>query len=160
MADAMVHSGPEHINDLGDQYVTMTVADQLFGIPVMGVHDVLTVRKTTPVPLAPPEVAGALNLRGRIVTVIDVRTRLGLPPRDSEEDAMCVVVEHNGEPYSLMIDAVGEVMNLPEDSFERNPPTLDSRWRAVSSGICKLDGQLLVVLDVERLMDFVHTEAA
>ena len=73
---------------------------------------------------------------------------------------MCVVVEHKGEPYSLMIDAVGEVMTLPLDLFERNPPTLDPRWREVSSSICQLDGCLLVMLDIDRLMDFVQPQAA
>ena len=160
MTNAIDPVGSNHIDDTGDQYVTMIVADQLFGIPVIDVHDVLSVRKTTPVPLAPDEVAGALNLRGRIVTVVDVRTRLGLPPRDRGADAMCVVVEHKGEPYSLMIDAVGEVMTLPLDSFERNPPTLDPRWREVSSSICQLDGRLLVMLDIDRLMDFVQPQAA
>lgn len=160
MTDTSLHTGADLVDENDEKYVTMVVADQLFGIPVMGVHDVLSVQKTTPIPLAPVEVAGALNLRGRIVTVIDVRTRLGLPPREAGAEAMCVVVEHKGEPYSLMIDAVGEVMNLPEDVFERNPPTLDPRWREVSAGICQLDGRLLVLLDVERLMDFVHDQAA
>ncbi|MDP6405764.1 MAG: chemotaxis protein CheW [Alphaproteobacteria bacterium] len=137
-----------------DQFVTITIADQLFGIPVLTVHDVLVAQKITPIPLAPPEVAGALNLRGRIVTAIDVRRALGLAPREGDDPGMYVVVEHDEELYSLMVDTVGEVMDLPSDAFERPPTTLEPRWREVASGIYRLEGQLLLVLDVERLLDF------
>lgn len=141
-------------------YVTVTIADQLFGIPVLSVQDVLGPQKITHIPKAPPEVAGALNLRGRIVTSIDVRCRLNLPPLPEGERGMSVVVEHHGEPYSLMIDSVGEVLSLPEDRFDRNPATLDARWREVAGGIYRLDDALLVVLDVDRLLDFGITQAA
>jgi purine-binding chemotaxis protein CheW len=142
------------------EFVTVMIAGQLFGIPVLTVQDVLGPQRITRIPLAQPEVAGALNLRGRIVTAIDVRRRLNLPPRPPELKGMSVVVEHRGEPYSLMIDSVGEVMSLPNDSFERNPPTLNPRWRDVSNGIYRLDGRLLVVLDVERLLQFSGAAAA
>ena len=113
------------------------------------------------IPLAPSEVAGALNLRGRIVTAIDVRQRLRLPPRENNEgQQMSVVVEHHGEHYSLLIDSVGEVLSVPGDRYERNPATLNPRWREVSAGIYRLDGELLVVLDVERLLDFGAAKAA
>ena len=133
--------------------VTMTIANQLLGIPVSAVHDVLGPQKLTSIPLAPDSVAGALNLRGRIVTAVDVRKRLGLDDRADDDPAMSVVVEHDGEPYSLIIDTVGEVLSIPEDRLERNPPTLDPRWRAVSDGIFRLDDQLLVVLEVDRLLE-------
>jgi purine-binding chemotaxis protein CheW len=136
------------------EFVTLTIDGQLFGIPVLVVQDVLGPQKITRIPLAQPEVAGALNLRGRIVTAIDVRRRLNLPPRPPENAGMSVVIEHLGEPYSLVIDTVGEVLSLPDSSFERNPPTLNPRWREVSSGIFRLDGRLLVVLEVERLLQF------
>jgi purine-binding chemotaxis protein CheW len=144
-----------------NQYVSITIGGQLFGIPVLIVHDVLGPQRITRIPLAPPEVAGSLNLRGRIVTAIDVRLRLGLPKRDAGDDtAMSVVVEHGGEFYSLMVDAVGEVLMLSTAEFERNPATLDPRWRDVSLGIYRLDAELLVVLDVLRLLDFSRNEAA
>ena len=142
------------------EFVTVTIADQIFGIPVLSVRDVLGPQKITRVPLAKPEVAGALNLRGRIVTAIDVRRRLNLPARPKEMTGMSVVVEHRGEPYSLMIDAVGEVLSLPADAFERSPPTLNPRWRDVSIGIYRLDGRLLVVLDVERLLQITNAVPA
>lgn len=135
-------------------FVTMTVADQLFGIPVLTVQDVLGPQRITRIPLAPAEVAGALNLRGRIVTAIDVRRRLGLAKRDAGTPGMNVVVDHKGELYALMVDNVGEVLSLSSESYERNPATLDPRWREVSAGIYRLKGKLLVVLEVARLLDF------
>lgn len=141
-------------------YVTMTIADQLFGIPVLAVQDVLGPQRITRIPLSPPEVAGALNLRGRIVTAIDVRRRLNLSPRSADNPGMSVVVDHKGELYSLIVDAVGEVMSLPSDAYERNPSTLDPRWREVSGGIYRLKGKLLVVLGVANLLEMRRAEAA
>lgn len=137
-----------------DDYVTMTIANQLFGLPVLQVQDVLGAQKITRIPLAPKEVAGSLNLRGRIVTAIDVRLRLGLPPVEADAKRMSIVVDHGGELYSLMVDSVGEVLSVDASTYERNPATLDPVWRDVSAGIYRLKGQLLVVLDVTRLLDF------
>ncbi|ASG20130.1 chemotaxis protein CheW [Nitrospirillum viridazoti] len=143
-----------------EDFVTMTIADQVFGIPVLQVQDVLGPQRITRIPLAPPEVAGSLNLRGRIVTAIDVRLRLGLPPRAADKPGMSIVVDHKGELYSLMVDSVGEVLSLTSDDFERQPSTMDARWREVSTGIYRLRENLLVVLDVSRLLNFANTEAA
>lgn len=136
------------------EFVTVMVDGQMFGIPVLSVQDVLGPQKITKIPLSPPEIAGVLNLRGRIVTAIDLRRRLRLPGRPEGERGMSVVVEHKGEPYSLIVDSVGEVMALPESAFERNPPTLSARWREISGGIYRLDGKLLVVLEVDKALDF------
>lgn len=143
-----------------EDFVTATIADQLFGIPVLQVQDVLGPQKITRIPLAPPEVAGSLNLRGRIVTAIDVRLRLGLPKAAKESKGMSIVVDHKGELYSLMVDGVGEVLSLSHDDFERHPATMDQRWREVSTGIYRLKNTLLVVLDVSRLLNFANIEAA
>jgi purine-binding chemotaxis protein CheW len=141
-------------------YVSMTIGGQLFGVPVLKVQDVLGTQRITRIPLAPPEVAGSLNLRGRIVTAIDVRLRLGLPPRPESETAMSVVVDQGGELYSLLVDSVGEVLSLRVRDFERNPPNLDPRWRDFSEGIHRLKQSLLVVLDVARLLQIGRAEAA
>lgn len=135
-------------------YVTMSIAEQMFGIPVLKVQDVLGAQTITRVPLAPPEVAGSLNLRGRIVTAIDVRLRLGLPKRDTGKPVMSVVVEHEGELYSLLVDSVGEVLSLNTGDYQRNPPTLNLRLRDFSDGIYRLNGTLLVVLSVMQLLNF------
>ncbi len=142
------------------QYLAMTVAGQRFGIPVLTVRDVLGPLRLTRVPLAPPEVAGNLNLRGRIVTAIDLRPRLGFAPRAKDAAWMSVVVEHRGERYGLIVDSVGEVLNLDAAAGERELPTLDPRWRGFADGIHRLDGALLVALDVARLLTFTKAEAA
>jgi purine-binding chemotaxis protein CheW len=136
-----------------EDFVTLTVANQLCGIPVLTVRDILGVQQVTRVPLSPPEVAGSLNLRGRIVTAIDLRRRLGLPPAAEGTKPMSVVVEAAGEFYSLLVDQVGEVLALDGEAREANPPTLDHRWRSVSLGVYRLQGQLMVVLDVDRVLD-------
>ncbi len=143
------------------EFVTIKVADQLCGIDVLQVQDVLGPQKITPVPLADAEVAGLLNLRGRIVTAIDLRGRLGLEARDpADGESMNVVVEHDGELYSLIVDSVGEVLRLPAGDFERNPATLDPLWRKYSEGIYRLKEGLLVVLNGEVLLDFGKKAAA
>jgi purine-binding chemotaxis protein CheW len=136
-----------------DIYLTLTVADQLCGVPVLAIRDVLGVQSITCIPLAPREVAGSLNLRGRIVTAIDLRCRLGLPPRpEGHRGAMSVVVERDGELYSLLADQVGEVLPLPRAERAPNPVTLDAVWRDVSNGVHRIGERLLIVIDVERIL--------
>ena len=155
---ASTRPGQEVSTETTRDYVTMVIENQLFGIPVLTVQDVLGPQRITRIPLSPPEVAGSLNLRGRIVTAIDVRLRLGLPNRPGDENRMSVVVDSRGELYSLMVDQVGEVLSLPNAKFERNPPTLDPLWRDFSVGIYRLDATLLVVLDVVKLLDFTRAD--
>jgi purine-binding chemotaxis protein CheW len=133
-------------------FVTLTVAEQLCGVPVLGVRDILGEQTITRIPLAPPEVAGSLNLRGRIVTAIDLRRRLRLPPAAAGTPRMSVVTEQGGELYALLVDQVSEVMSLDAAAFEHNPPTLPAEWAQFSVGVYRLDQQLLVVLDVSRLL--------
>ncbi len=148
--------GTELVTQGVQDYVTMVIQGQLFGIPVLAVQDVLGPQRITRIPLAPREVAGSLNLRGRIVTAIDVRLRLGLAVQSNGGKGMSVVIDVGGELYSLMVDQVGEVLSLPEAKFERNPPTLDQAWREFSMGIYRLEGTLMVVLDIAKLLDFIR----
>ncbi|NOZ41971.1 MAG: chemotaxis protein CheW [Alphaproteobacteria bacterium] len=140
-------------------FVTIRLSGQLCGIPVLEVHDVLSEQVITAVPLAPPAVAGVLNLRGRIVTAINLRKRLGLSEPEENSENMSIVVEYQEEPYSLLIDSVGDVMSFSEESLERNPVTLDACWQEVSGGIFRLEGELLVILDVEKLLNFDRNQA-
>ncbi len=141
-------------------YVTVTIGNQLFGISVQDVQDVFSPQAITRVPLAPPEVGGVLNLRGRIVTVIDVRQRLGLPSRKDVLSCMAVGIEKGGESYGLIIDQIGEVLRLEPEKFERSPENLDPKWRKVSKGVYRLEDTLLVVLDVDLLMNFENAARA
>ena len=133
-------------------FVTLSLAGQLCGIPVQSVRDVLAMHGITRIPLAPPEIAGSLNLRGRIVTAIDLRRRLHLPPAAAKASRMAVVVEHGSELYALLVDEVCEVIGLADDKFERNPPTLTGVWAEHCTGVFRLAGQLMAVLDVASLL--------
>src|SRR5437588_5784145 len=102
----------EKYDDGVTEYVTVMLDGQLFGLPILRVQDVFMPDRMTRVPLAPPEVAGVLNLRGRIVTAIDMRRRLGLPALDDGRARMAIGVECKGESYGLLIDVIGEVLKL------------------------------------------------
>jgi len=148
-SDVIVHG----IEDL-EQFVTFTVAGQMFGVPVLRVQDILQTHKIASIPLAPAEVRGSINLRGRIVTVIDVRARLGLEPvDDSATDQMGVTIEMGIDLYTLLADSIGDVVSLSHNSYEKTPGTLDPKWRDFANGVYRLDGSLMVVLDIERLLD-------
>ncbi|MFN3700152.1 MAG: chemotaxis protein CheW [Alphaproteobacteria bacterium] len=144
------------------EFLTLRVGEQLFGIPVLQVQDVLRYQRVTRVPLAPPEISGSMNLRGRIVTVIDMRLRLNIVrPQGSSSSvsasgsgsgAMSVVVEYQNDLYSLVIDRVGDVLPLKNSCFEAMPTTVNPAWAALSSGIYRLDDELLIVLDVSKLL--------
>ncbi len=137
-------------------FLTAFIGDQIFGIPVMQVQDVLGEQAVTKIPLAPPEVAGSLNLRGRIVTAINVRRRLGLDKGAEKSHNMSVVVEHQGELYSFVIDRVGDVLTLQNNDFENTPATLDPVWKEISLGIFRLEKRLLVVIDVPKFISSIH----
>ena len=137
-------------------YVTMRIEDQLFGIPVKNVRDVLRRQKITEIPLSATEVSGSLNLRGRIVTVINLRRRLRLTETENDDKGMFVVVEYKGELFSLMVDSVGEVMTVPSHAIEKTPANLGGAWKEVTTGIYKMSGELLVIIDVQSLLTLHH----
>ena len=139
--------------DLLTEYVTVTIGDHMFGLPIFRVQDVFMPVGLTRVPLAPPEVAGILNLRGRVVTAIDMRSRLDFGEREPGTPVMAIGIELKGESYGLLVDAVGEVMQLHNSACEPKPTNLDPRLSRVAAGIYRLEGQLMVVLDVDRVLD-------
>ena len=136
------------------ELVGMVIDHHEVGIDVSMIQDVLGPQSLTPVPLAPPEVAGVLNLRGRIVTAIDLRRRLGIATAASFETSTHVVIDHNGELYSILVDGIGDVQRHSPALFEPDVSTLGPTWREVAAGMYALDRGLLVVLDVERVLDF------
>jgi len=139
-----------------ETFVTITVAQQLCGIPVLSVRDVLTSPALAHIPLAPVEVAGSLNLRGRIVTAIDLRRRLGFPPAAGEAVCTSVVVERHGEFYSLIVDEVGDVLTLRDTDREAPPSTLPLRFRSFAQAVFRLPQGLLVTLDVPAVTAVEH----
>ena len=142
------------------EYVTVTIGNQSFGLPIARARDVFVLGQMTRVPLAPDDIAGVINLRGRIVTTIDMRRLLGLTGSDGKDATMAVGIDCNGESYGLAIDAVGEVLKLGSDTAEPVPVNLDDRLKRVASGVHRLETELLVILDVDRLLDLRPAEMA
>ena len=148
---------------IGDiiEYVTVSVGDQMFGLPIDRVHDVFIASALTDVPLAPREIVGLLNLRGRVVTAMCLRRRLGLPDRQEDNHNMAVGLEHQGESYGVLVDQVGEVMKLAADTHEPSPVHMDPRWVKLSRGVHRLDEKLLIILDVDAVLSLeVQSHAA
>jgi purine-binding chemotaxis protein CheW len=144
---------PDDLEEATEGFVTVVTAGQLFGLRLERVRDVFVPRGLSQVPLAPPEVAGLLNLRGRIVTAIDLRRRLGLPPRADGGTPIAAGIEERGELYGLIVDQVGDVLRLKRSSYEANPVNLDKRWGQLCAGVHRLDRDLMVVLDVDKVLD-------
>ena len=142
----------DHPSASNTDYVTATVGGQLFGIPISRVQDVFKPERLTRVPLASHDVAGVLNLRGRIVTAIDMRARLGLPKDDTKREAMAIGVDLRGESYGLMIDTIGEVVRVQNDECEINPANLDPWLGTMAAGVHRLGTELMVVLDIDRVL--------
>ncbi|MBX3512942.1 MAG: chemotaxis protein CheW [Xanthobacteraceae bacterium] len=136
------------------EFVTAWIAEQLFGIPITRVHDVFEAERITRVPLAPSEISGVLNLRGRVVTALDMRKRLGLPPREDFGKQMAIGIDHDGEAYGLLVDGMGEVLKLSSTALDAAPINLQKNWAAICSGIYRLEDRLMVVLDVDKILDF------
>ncbi len=135
------------------EYVTVTIHGQLFGMPISSVEDIFMPQNITSVPLSDIEIEGVLNLRGRIVTAINMRKYLGLPQREDGGQSMAVGVEYRGESYGLIIDGVGEVLRLSDNTFENNPTNLDPRWSSISQGVHRLENELMLILDINFVLD-------
>jgi purine-binding chemotaxis protein CheW len=140
-------------------YVTFKAAGQLFGLPIDRVRDVFRVTNLTRVPLAGAEIAGVLNLRGRIVTIIDLVNRLQLKSSQGVLPHLAVGVEVGADSFGILVDSVAEVVSLPDGERERPPINLDRGLASASAGVFRLERDLLVILDAERIVD-VHDRAA
>jgi purine-binding chemotaxis protein CheW len=135
------------------QYCTFFLDGHYFGIDVLQVQEVIRHQEMTRVPLAPPVVRGLINLRGQIVTAIDLRRRLDMPDRAEGELPVNVVVRTDDGAVSLLVDEIGDVLEVPEEAFERPPETLRGTARELIRGAYKLDGRLLLILDTERAVN-------
>jgi purine-binding chemotaxis protein CheW len=147
---------PRRVTDSAEQYCTFWVDDLFFGVAVAEVQEVLRHQPMTPVPRAAEAVTGLINLRGQIVTAVDLRVRLGLPPRDTANPAMNVIVRTRGEVVSLLVDDIGDVIDLNTltgVAAEPVPANMPIRLREVISGVRPLAEEILLVLDADRAVD-------
>jgi purine-binding chemotaxis protein CheW len=132
------------------QFCTFRLADHDFGVDVLRVQEVIRYQQVTRVPLAPPVVEGLINLRGQIVTALDLRRRLELPERPGDDLPMNVVVRTEDGPVSFLVDDIGDVVDVDEATFERAPETLQGIPRQLIQGVYKLTDRLLLILDTDR----------
>ena len=139
-------------------FLTLMVDGQLCGVPVLAVRDVIADTLVARIPLAPPEIAGNINLRGKIVTAIDLRRRLSLKPAAPGLRPVAVVAEEGAGSYALLVDQALEVLTLDPADIEPPPPTLGAAWIEFGAGIFRLPERLMVVLDISRLL-FLDQEA-
>lgn len=135
------------------QFATFEVAGQLFGVEVEAVQEVLSYNEYTPVPLAPAAVGGLFNLRGQVIAAVDLRVQLGLARQALRGPVMNVILRGDGEPVSLVVDRIGEVVDLDDDAYEPPPDTLSGPTRELVVGTFKLDGRLMLALDARRTVD-------
>lgn len=141
------------------QFSTFVVDRLLFGVEVEKVQEVIRYQVMTRVPLAPPVVKGLINLRGQIVTAIDLRRRLDLRERAATDLPMNVVVRHEDGVVSLLVDEIGDVLEVEEEAFELPPGTLSGEARELIRGVYKLNDRLLIVLDIDKILNLVTTAA-
>jgi purine-binding chemotaxis protein CheW len=146
-------SGASEDRQSSGQFSTFVVADLLFGVDVLHVQEVLRNQPMTAVPQAPSVIEGLINLRGQIVTAIDMRRRLRLPARAGDKPPMNIVVRTSDGAVSLMVDEIGDVLQLDQSAYERPPENLDGVARELIRGVYKLKDRLLLVLDEERTAD-------
>jgi purine-binding chemotaxis protein CheW len=134
------------------QLCTFMLDGLLFGVDVVSVQEVIRYQHTTPVPLASSVIRGLINLRGQIVTAIDMRARLGSPPASAAELPMNVVLRTSEGVVSLLVDEIGDVLELDAGDFEPTPEVLPALFRDVVLGVYKLEQRLLLLLDIERVV--------
>ncbi|HEX5561678.1 MAG TPA: chemotaxis protein CheW [Nocardioidaceae bacterium] len=135
---------------MSTRLVTFTLEDRSFGVSVDAVQEVLRGLPRTRIPLAPSALSGLINLRGQVLTAIDLREQLGLPPRPVDLEPMLVVIRVSGEPVALLVDSIGSVVDVAADQFEPPPDTLSGQSRQLILGAYKLSDHLLLALDVDR----------
>ena len=146
------------------QFCTFYVDRQFFGVPVQQVQEVIRYQEMTRVPLVPRVIRGLINLRGQIVVAIDLRRRLNAPERPEDQLPMNVVVRTPDGALSLLVDEIGDVLEVQEETFERPPETLQGIARELVLGVHKLSNGLLLILDTEKAvnvaeMDTLHAGA-
>jgi purine-binding chemotaxis protein CheW len=145
--------GVRTAEETGGQFASFFVDNLLFGVEVLRVQEVLRYQEMTSVPRAPEVIEGLINLRGQIVTAIDMRRRLGLPSRGEGRSPMNIVVRAEDGAVSLLVDEIGDVVEVEEAAFEAAPENVDARIRDLTTGMYKLKDRLLLILDTRKAIE-------
>lgn len=134
------------------QFCTFYLEGHCFGVNVLEVQEVFRYQEMTSVPLSPPTITGLINLRGQIITAIDLRRIMNLKDRDEDSMPMNVVVRTSDGVVSLLVDAIGDVLEVPQEMYEKPPENLEGPLRELVRGVYKLEGKLLLILDTEKVI--------
>ena len=145
-------------DSIHDHYLTVKIGDQLFGFPVIHLRDIFKSLEITPIPLAPKAILGSINLRGKVVTVIDLRLKLYPNVNIEDRESMHIAVAHGQELLSFVVDSVGDVLNIPQSKFEPLPSTLEQHWLNIAEGVCQINESLIIRLNMEHLLDLITRE--
>lgn len=143
-----VHNDNEDVTRI----LIVSIGDHYFGTPIHEIHDVIQRQKTTPVPLTQNSIIGLLNLRGHIVTEVDMATALNIPSSENARKKYSIVIGQKGELYSLAIDDIGDVIDAQMSTIEPIPETVDRSWISLSKGVIRLPDHLIIILDLEALI--------
>lgn len=143
---------------MSQQFVTFHVAGQIMGIPVDKVQEILPPQQVTNVPLSPNFIAGLINLRGQIVTSFDLRERLGLAPREPNSHFINIITGHAEDLYAIIVDSVGDVIDINQKQLAALPPTLDKIWRDCCDGVFQTDNGLLISLNTNNLFSILNNK--
>lgn len=138
------------------QLTTFRLTDELFGVDALHVQEILTYQEISPVPLAPDYVKGLINLRGQIVTVLDLRQRLGFEPLEDESTGMNLIVQSEEGPMSLLVDTIGNVLDIPAEQLVPPPGTVRGVAVQYIQAVCQLEDELLIVLDVDSILQLIQ----
>ena len=141
-----------------NQFCGFMVDGDMFAVPVLEVQEVIRSQPATHVPLSDPCIRGLINLRGQIVTLVNLRKLFGLEDYHEQHDYMNVIIKNNDSLYSIMVDEICDVIDVESSSFEPTPDTIDSRLRKFISGVHKLENRLLIILDLKKLLNSINKQ--
>jgi purine-binding chemotaxis protein CheW len=150
----MIDQNSEAESYLGEinKFVTIRVNKQVFAVSALGVEDILLPQKITPVPLASMDIVGLLNLRGRVVTAVDMRVKMGMPLSDNRMNSKSIVVDYEDNLYSFIVDEVTGVCDIPTSEIDHLPDHLSENWKDFCLGIYKLEKELMVIINIDSLL--------
>jgi len=134
------------------QLVTFSIGDEEFGVEILKVQEIIRMLEITKVPKAPPFVEGVINLRGKVIPILDLRKRFGLQSRSHDKNTRIIVIEINSMIVGFIVDSISEVLRLPANTVEPPPPVVAGLDSDYISGVGKLEDRLLIMLDLNRLL--------
>lgn len=150
--EEFTEGAPTSADSDSDKYITFSLDDEEYGVEVLKVHEIIGYRQFTKVPNVPPFVKGALNLRGLVVPVVDLRLKLNMEPRQYDSVTVVLIMEVQQQIVGIVVDAVSEVVTLNNEDMQQTPDFTSGVQVDFIKGVGRKDGQLLIILDIDRVL--------